>query len=212
MIHPGNKAMKAYRLQRQASLLVLYFFIWRMKFMQKTKKTAFTGLCVALGLLLPLAFHFIPGGGSVFLPMHIPVLLCGLVCGWRYGFACGVLAPLASHLMTGMPPSAVLPGMLCELAVYGVVSGLLLERVWPQKNTLNIYLSMIGAMLSGRIVAGIVKAAIFNVGEYSLEIWIAGSFIKAIPGILLQLAVIPVIVIALTKAGMVPEAYCGGDS
>jgi len=111
-----------------------------------------------------------------------------------------------------MPPSAVLPSMLCELAVYGVVSGLLLERVWPQKNTLNIYLSMIGAMLSGRIVAGMVKAAIFNVGEYSLEIWIAGSFIKAIPGILLQLAVIPVIVIALTKAGMVPTAYCGGDS
>ncbi|MEG1275596.1 MAG: ECF transporter S component, partial [Ruthenibacterium sp.] len=90
----------------------------------RTKKLVLAALCVALGMILPMAFHAVPNAGGIFLPMHIPVLLCGLVCGWQYGLACGVLAPLLSSLITGMPPAAFLPGMLCELAVYGLVSGL----------------------------------------------------------------------------------------
>lgn len=79
-----------------------------------TRRLVMAALCVALGVVLPMAFHSVPRGGSIFLPMHIPVLLCGLACGWPYGLACGVLAPLCSSLITGMPPAAYLPSMLCE--------------------------------------------------------------------------------------------------
>ncbi len=91
----------------------------------KTRSLVFAGLCAALGVVLPMAFHAIPGGGGIFLPMHIPVLLCGFLCGPWYGMARGIVAPLVSSLATGMPAAARLPGMLCELAVYGLVSGFL---------------------------------------------------------------------------------------
>ncbi|HBN82057.1 MAG TPA: ECF transporter S component, partial [Ruminococcaceae bacterium] len=82
----------------------------------QTKKLTAAGMCIALGIVLPIAFHAIPNAGSILLPMHIPVLLCGLLCGWPYGLACGVLSPLLSSLLTGMPPAAYLPSMVCELA------------------------------------------------------------------------------------------------
>lgn len=93
--------------------------------MKQTKNLVTSGMCVALAIVLPMAFHMIPDAGKVFLPMHIPVLLCGLLCGPVYGLGCGILAPLLSHLFTGMPPTAMLPSMLCELAAYGMLSGIL---------------------------------------------------------------------------------------
>jgi thiamine transporter ThiT len=90
----------------------------------KTRRLVYAATCVALGVTLPLAFHGVPNAGSVFLPMHIPVLLCGLLCGWAYGLACGFLTPLLSFLFTGMPPAAFLPSLLCEMAVYGLAAGL----------------------------------------------------------------------------------------
>ena len=80
----------------------------------QVRKLVFAGLCVAIGIVLPLAFHSVPQGGMIFLPMHIPVLLCGMAAGPVYGLLCGVLTPALSALMTGMPGAAVLPGMLCE--------------------------------------------------------------------------------------------------
>ena len=106
--------------------------------MSNTKRMILTALFVALGVVLPMAFHSIPNAGSIFLPMHIPVLLCGLICGWAYGLGCGVLAPLLSSLMTGMPPAAILPGMLCELAVYGLVSGLLLKVIHTKRTIVDL--------------------------------------------------------------------------
>ena len=79
--------------------------------MNQTVKLTISGACVALGVVLPIAFHSIPNAGSIFLPMHIPVLLCGLLCGPLYGLLCGILAPLISSFVTGMPPMAILPGM-----------------------------------------------------------------------------------------------------
>ena len=77
-----------------------------------TKKMAYAAICVALGVVLPIAFHSIQNAGSIFLPMHLPVLLCGLLCGPWYGLICGILAPLLSSVLTGMPPAAILPVMM----------------------------------------------------------------------------------------------------
>ena len=168
--------------------------------MKQTKNLVTSGMCVALAVVLPMAFHMIPDAGKVFLPMHIPVLLCGLLCGPVYGLGCGVLAPLLSHLFTGMPPAATLPGMLCELAVYGLVSGMLIRIVRTRWNLLNLYAALAGAMLCGRVINGVLNALIFSAGKYSLEIWLTASFLQAIPGIAIQLALIPLLVLALQKA------------
>ena len=79
------------------------------------KRMTLSALCVALCVVLPIAFHVIPNAGAVLLPMHIPVLLCGLVCGWQYGLLCGILGPLVSSVLTGMPPAAILPGISVQL-------------------------------------------------------------------------------------------------
>lgn len=172
--------------------------------MSKTKKyiweMVLASLCVALGVVLPVAVHWVPNAGSVLLPMHIPVLLCGLLCGPAYGLACGLLAPLLSSLITGMPPVAYLPSMLCELAVYGFVAGLLICLVRTRSQAANVYIALIGAMLVGRAAYGAMNALIFRVGEYSLQIWMAASFVTALPGIVIQLVLLPLIVLALRKA------------
>ena len=168
----------------------------------QVKKLAMAAMCVALGIILPMAFHTIQNAGSIFLPMHIPVLICGLLCGWQYGLLCGILAPLLSSMFTGMPPVAILPAMACELAVYGVITGICMHGIRAEKQIIKIYSSLIAAMLAGRIISGILKALIFNVGEYSFKIFITSSFLTGIPGILIQLIFIPVIVLALQKAGI----------
>lgn len=171
--------------------------------MTQTKKLVIAALCVALGCILPMTFHAVPNAGSILLPMHIPVLLCGLVCGWQYGLACGILAPLVSSLATGMPPLAILPGMLCELAVYGLVSGLILHFVHTGRTILDVYIALVGAMLAGRATYGVLNSLIFRAGEYSAQMWMTAAFVTGLPGILVQLALLPVIVLALQKSGLV---------
>ena len=173
--------------------------------MTSTKRLILAGLCVALGIVLPVAFHSVANAGSIFLPMHIPVLLCGLICGWPYGLACGVLAPLLSSLITGMPPMAYLPSMLCELAVYGFVSGLLMRYVKTGKLLADLYISLVSAMLLGRLVLGLLNALLFRAGEYSVALWTTSAFVTALPGIVIQLAVIPALVFALKKSRLITE-------
>lgn len=172
--------------------------------MTKTKKyiweMVIAALCVALGVVLPVAVHGIPNAGSVLLPMHIPVLLCGLLCGPAYGLACGVVTPLLSSLITSMPPAAMLPSMVCELAVYGLAAGLLILLVRTKSQVANVYISLVGAMLVGRVVYGIVNALIFRAGEYSMQVWLTASFVTALPGIIIQLVLLPLVVLALRKA------------
>lgn len=172
--------------------------------MSKTKKyiweMVIAALCIALGVVLPVAVHGIPNAGSVLLPMHLPVLLCGLLCGSAYGLACGVLTPLLSSLITSMPPAAMLPSMICELAVYGLAAGLLIFLVRTGSQTANVYISLVGAMLLGRVIYGAVNALIFRAGEYSLQMWLTASFVTALPGIVIQLVLLPLIVLALRKA------------
>lgn len=171
-----------------------------------TRRIVLTGLCIALGVVLPLAFHAVPNAGSVLLPMHLPVLLCGLACGWVYGLGCGVIVPLLSSLLTGMPPAAYLPSMVCELAAYGLASGIMSSAVNIKRRTLGLYIQLIAAMLAGRVVYGIMNALIFAAGQYSFSIWLTGVFVTSLPGIAIQLVLIPLIIIALRRAKLIGNA------
>ena len=171
--------------------------------MSGIKKMVLTGLLIALGLILPMALHSIPHAAIVLLPMHIPVLLCGIVCGFPFGLACGILTPLLSHLATSMPPAAILPSMVCELAVYGTVSSLLMGLVPVKNRYVKVYISLIGAMLAGRLVFGILNALIFMAGNYSTQIWITHAFVTALPGIVIQLVLIPALIFAFERARLI---------
>ncbi len=175
--------------------------------MSPIKRLVFAGLCVALCVVLPLAFHAVANAGQIFLPMHIPVLLCGLICGWPYGLACGALGPLLSSLVSGMPPAAILPGMVFELAAYGLVSGLMMQWVRTGRSFWDILLALVTAMLAGRALSGLMNALLFRVGNYSGAIWASASFVTALPGIAIQLVFIPLIVLALERAKLVPTRY-----
>lgn len=161
----------------------------------------FAALCVSMGLVLPSFFHLIGGAGPAFLPMHIPALLCGFVCSWRYGLLCGMVMPLLSSVITGMPvlfPTAI--AMCLELATYGLVSSLAYRR-------LSIYPTLILAMVSGRCVAGLANFFLLGLkgATYGLEAFISASFVVALPGITLQLVLIPLLVKVIEKAVLAVE-------
>ncbi len=178
--------------------------------MSVVKRSILCAVCIALCVVLPLAFHFIQSAGAILSPMHIPVLLCGLLCGWPFGLLCGIAGPLLSSLFTGMPPVAMLPAMMVELAVYGTVSGLLMKLVRTGKLFADIYISLIGAMLAGRVVAGVARALLFSPGAYSMSVWVASYFVTALPGIIMHLVLVPAIYFALEKAKVVPLRYKKG--
>lgn len=168
--------------------------------MNKTKKIALSGVLLAATLLLPFLTGQIPQIGSMLSPMHIPVLLCGFVCGWQYGFMIGAIAPILRFLCFGMPPLfPVGLAMTFELATYGACAGLLYKYL-PKKN-INIYSSLTISMILGRIVWGIVMCIIASVSNvnFSLSIFLTGAFVNSVPGIILHILVIPIIVIALKR-------------
>ena len=175
--------------------------------MSQVKRIVIAAACAALGIVLPMAFHSIPNAGATWLPMHIPVMISGLVAGPVSGAVTGVLAPVLSSLLTGMPAAPMVVPMTCELFIYGLVSGLLSRVVRTGRATVDLYVSLVGAMLAGRIVNGILRALIFSPGAYSLEAWVAASFVTSITGIVLQLAVVVPIVVSLERAGLVPPRY-----
>ena len=174
--------------------------------MNYTKRLVFTAVCAALCVVLPMAFHAVQNAGQVFLPMHIPVLLCGLACGWPFGLVGGILGPVLSSLLTGMPPAAMLPSMAIECAVYGGASGLLMQLVRTKKTYLDLYISMTAAMILGRVIAGLAKSLILSPGTAPFA-WVTTSLVSGIPGIIIQLALIPTIVFALEKASLIPQRY-----
>ena len=165
-------------------------------------------LCLALCMVLPFLTGQIPQIGSALSPMHIPVLLCGFICGWPYGLAVGFLEPLLRFMLFGMPP--IFPtgiAMAFELASYGVVTGLLYKKL--PKTIPNIYISLIVSMLAGRVVWGIVMSIIAGVSQvqFSLQLFLAGAFLNAMPGIICHLILIPVIVVSLQKAHYIGYEY-----
>ena len=176
-------------------------------------KTVLSGVMIALGLTLPFLTAQIPEIGNAFLPMHLPVLLCGLVCGWQWGLTVGALTPILRSLIFSAPilyPRAV--AMSAELATYGAISGLvflLITKILSgsiRKYTASLYISLVTAMLMGRAVWGIVQCLLLGVGDggFTPAAFVGGAFLEAVPGIIIQLLVIPPTVIILIHAGLVP--------
>ena len=175
--------------------------------MSVLKKALICAVCIALCAVLPMAFHAIPDAGSILSPMHIPVLLCGLVCGPWFGLLCGLAGPFVSSMVTSMPPIAYLPPMMVELAVYGLVTGLMMQLVHTKKSLADVVISMVVAMLAGRIVAGLAKALIFAAGEFTAAMWISSYFVTMIPGIVMHLVSVPVLYYALQTTRLIPRRY-----
>ncbi len=174
--------------------------------MTYTKQLVFTAVCAALCVVLPMAFHAVQNAGQVFLPMHIPVFLCGLACGWPFGLVGGILGPVLSSLLTGMPPAAMLPSMMVECCTYGLVSGLLMRYVRTKCSVADLYISLLSAMALGRVVAGLAKSLIFAPGT-PIFAWVTTSLVAGIPGIVIQLVLLPIVYFALTKAKLLPKRY-----
>ena len=178
-----------------------------MQKMSNVKKSLITAVCIALCYVIPLMFHGIQNAGNIFCPMHIPVFICGLICGWQYGLLCGIAGPALSSALSGMPPVAILPSMMVELAAYGTASGLMMKLVRTKSTYADLYISLIVAIVCGRVLAGLAKALIFARGSYSMSAWIAGSVVTSWPGTVIQLVFIPTIVFALMKSHLIPERY-----
>jgi riboflavin transporter FmnP len=157
-----------------------------------------SAMYLALSILLPIAFHVFGIGGRVFLPMHIPALLAGFLIGPASGVVVGLLAPGLSYLLTGMPPTYAVPLMSFELAMYGLVAGITYKRLH-----LNIYISLILAMIVGRLMFGL---GLFVLGmfielPYSAAVFFSsgGAIISGLPGIAVQIVLIPLIVAAVNR-------------
>lgn len=171
------------------------------------RNMTFAALCTALCPVMPFMAALIPNGRQFLSPMHIPPLLCGLVTGPVYGAAAGLLGPLLGALTVGTPPMAKLPQMMTELCCYGLFTGLMMKIVRSGKLRTDLWLSMITAMVIGRIAGGLVTGFIMLKGEYSLQLWAAAYFAGTAPGIVIHLLLIPAVYFALEKAGLIPRRY-----
>ncbi len=171
-----------------------------------SKNLILPAMFLAVGLVLPFLTGQIPQIGQMLLPMHIPVLLCGLICGWQRGALVGFVLPLLRSALFGAPaffPQAT--GMAFELMTYGLAVGLLYSlSKW--RCVLALYRCLVLSMLAGRAVWGLVQTVqmgLFGNG-FTLQMFLAGAFINAIPGILAQLILIPAVMLALDRTGLVP--------
>lgn len=165
--------------------------------MSPTRKLVFCALLAAFGVVLPIAFHLVGALGSVFLPMHIPVLVAGLFLGTYAGVGVGVLAPIIGSFLTGMPPiMPILPIMVAELAVYGGISGYLSHRRgW------GLLISLVTSMVAGRLAAAVVAYVMVNMITISIKpiAFITGAVVTGLPGIAIQLLVVPMLVTRLRE-------------
>lgn len=171
-----------------------------MKRRNRILKLVLSGLFLALAFVLPFLTGQVPEVGNMLCPMHIPVLLCGFICGWPYGLLIGFLSPLLRSLILGMPP--MFPKAVCmalELATYGLTAGIA-YKLLPKKKGF-IYLSLIISMLVGRAVwGGAMYLCMFTQGNsFTFAMFLTSAFTNAIPGIILQIVLIPVIVMIYEK-------------
>jgi LytS/YehU family sensor histidine kinase len=153
-------------------------------------------LFLALAIVLPVAFHQFGLGGRIFLPMHIPVLMAGLLTGPICGLIVGLLAPAGSFLLTGMPPAYAVPLMSIELPLYGLAAGLAYQRL-----RLNIYVALLAAMIVGRLgfALGLLLMGLFLEMPYGIREYFSAAVVTGLPGILVQVIFIPPVVAALVR-------------
>lgn len=165
------------------------------------KNTVFSAMFLALCMVLPLLTFGSTQIGNMISPMHIPVLICGFVCGWQYGAIVGFTAPLLRYMIFHMPP--VYPigaAMAFELAAYGILCGVL-YKVLPKKNS-YIYLSLILSMLGGRLVWGAARYIMAGLSgsEFGLSLFVSGAFIEAVPAIICHIIIVPLVVMAFKRS------------
>lgn len=167
---------------------------------------ALSAMFLAIGLVLPFLTGQIPQVGSKLLPLHLPALVCGFVCGWPWGLAVGFILPILRSLLFSMPPLVPTAlAMAFEMAAYGAVAGLLYAKL--PKKPVNVYVALIVAMVVGRIVWGVVSLpiyAMFTEKTFTLAMFWANGFVGAVPGMILQVVLVPVIIFALERAKLVP--------
>lgn len=169
----------------------------------QVRRLAYSALFLAIALVLPFLTGQIPEIGSMLCPMHLPVLLCGFICGWPWGLAVGFIAPLLRSVLFGMPP--MFPGavaMAFELAVYGGLSGAL--RALLPRTKASIYIALLIAMIAGRVVWGVVRVILAGLSgsSFTWALFLSGAITNAIPGIILQIVLVPILVMALERAGL----------
>ena len=165
------------------------------------RQLVLAALFLALAFVLPLLTGQVPKVGNMLCPMHFPVLLCGFVLGGPWGLAVGFAAPLLRSVLFGMPPMfPIAISMAFELAAYGLVSGVLWHKV---KHTVPMmYASLVTAMVAGRLVWGAVRFVLAGLtgSSFPFSAFLSGALLTAVPGIVAQLVLIPLILIALQKA------------
>ena len=166
-----------------------------------TRSVVLAALFLALAFVLPMVTGHVPQVGNMLCPMHFPILLCGFVLGGPWGLAVGFVAPLLRSVLFGMPPMfPIAISMAFELATYGAVSGFLYRRV---KHTLPMtYAVLLAAMVAGRLVWGAVRFVLAGLtgGSFPFSAFLSGALLTAVPGIIAQLVLIPLIITALQKA------------
>lgn len=170
------------------------------------RKMILASFFIALGIVLPFLTGNISFLGARFLPMHIPVLFAGIILGWKYGLLVGVITPLLRALTVGMPPLfPVATVMAFELASLGFFIGLFYHLL--PKKMVYIFVSLILAMIGGRIVYGLVGFIVYPLAgiQFTFDMFLAGALLNAIPGIILQLILIPTLFIGLKKADIILE-------
>ncbi len=165
------------------------------------RKLVLAAMFLAIGMVLPFLTGQIKEIGNMLLPMHLPVMLCGLICGWKYGGGVGLILPILRSVCFGMPrlyPNAL--AMAVELCAYGLLIGLF-YGLFRKKQLWTVFCSLIPAMIGGRILWGFAQTILLGLGgsAFSLTAFWAGGFAKAIPGIVLQLILIPSIMVVIQK-------------
>ncbi len=161
-------------------------------------------MLMAVGIVLPFFTGQIPQVSNMLLPMHLPVIVCELICGWQYGGIVGFMLPLLRYVLFGMPPMPNGLAMAFELAAYGAISGFLYNRSRWQC-IVSLYRSLVIAMIGGRVIWGIVRVVMLGMtgNAFTWQMFMAGAFLNAVPGIILQLVFIPTLMVALNKTGIV---------
>lgn len=171
------------------------------------KRMCISAMCLALCIVLPMAFHTIPNGGTMFSPMHFPVMIAGLACGPFFGLLVAVFGPFLSYVCTGMPGLSYLPSMIIECAFYGMIPYLVLKLFKFKKIYITLYIGLLIGMICGKITGGIVSAIINSRGTsenaYTIAYWFTSYIVKCWPGMILQIVLIPNITFLLLKLKLI---------
>ncbi|MCL2235721.1 MAG: ECF transporter S component [Defluviitaleaceae bacterium] len=161
-------------------------------------------LFFAIGIILPVIVGNTHWTGAMLLPMHLPVLMAGIILGPRYAGIIGILLPITAFLLGHAPPFPhVIIAMSFELPFYGIAAGILFGKL--PKTFPFLMVSLVGAMIIGRVASAIANLVVLNLftdtPPFSFEVFLTGAFVTALPGIIIQIVLIPILIVALQRAG-----------